>query len=558
MPPEFHVPRKPQLSLTHEYDHNLAGSSRTRHRFAVTAACRGQYNTVDFGCADGGPFAEREEEQRPVIPESIFREYDIRGVVGDEITADTAKWIGMGLGRYFLDHGARTVVVGRDNRPSSPWIRNALVEGLVATGCDVIDIGIAITPMVYWSTHVKGTGAGVMITASHNPSNHNGFKIVCGESTIYGPEIAKVRDYARREMACACTGPHAGQDDRPVEKGKVWHEDISDRYLDMIASKVTLRSVNGSRPLKVAVDCGHGTASRFARALFTKLGCEVYEIFCESCGTFPAHDPDPARAVNMRWLSQAVRESAADVGIGFDGDGDRLGVVDEKGEYVHADRIMVLFWREVLSKHPGTTALIEVKCSQALYDEVSRLGGKPQWCRTGHSLIKARMRELGVPFAGEMSGHMFFADEYYGFDDAFYAAARLLRILSGAEMLTGAQAPNGTTGVRSQRATLSQILETVPKYPSTGETRIPCPDEHKFRVVEDLVRRLKPIHEVVDVDGVRVIFEDGWGLVRASNTQPVLVARCEGETREALRKITTYMESLLREYPQVGEFEWEP
>lgn len=502
-----------------------------------------------------------------MIPESIFREYDIRGVVDGDITADTARWIGMGLGRYFLDHGAHTVVVGRDNRPSSPWIRNALVEGLIATGCDVVDIGIAITPMVYWSTHVKGTGAGVMITASHNPASFNGFKIVCGESTIYGPEIAKIRDYARQEMARACqdqtsysdgAGFHAGQNDWPLERGKVWHEDVSDRYLDMIAGKVTLRNVNGSRALKVAVDCGHGTASLFARALFTKLGCEVYEIFCESCGTFPVHDPDPARAVNMRWLSQAVRESGADLGIGFDGDGDRLGVVDEKGEYVHADRIMVLFWREVLSRHPGTTALIEVKCSQVLYDEVLRLGGKPQWCRTGHSLIKARMRELGVPFAGEMSGHMFFADEYYGFDDAFYAAARLLRILSGAEMLIGAEAPNGTTGVRIQRATLSQILEAVPKYHSTGETRIPCPEDQKFRVVEDLVRRLKPTHEVVDVDGVRVVFEDGWGLVRASNTQPVLVARCEGETREALDRITAYIKGLLREYPEVGEFEWEP
>jgi phosphomannomutase/phosphoglucomutase len=294
----------------------------------------------------------------------------------------------------------------------------------------------------------------------------------------------------------------------------------------------------GPRKLKVAVDCGNGTASLFAKEFLRSLGCEVIPLYCESDGTFPNHHPDPTQSKNVVDLQKVVLEHGCNLGVGYDGDGDRIGVIDNEGNIVWGDRLMVIYWKEILAKHPGADVIVEVKCSQALVDAVVRMGGKPQFYKTGHSLIKAKMREINALFTGEMSGHMFFADEFYGFDDAFYATGRLLRILSNSEQ------------------TLAEMLADIPVYYSTAETRIPCPDEEKFPVIADLTKRFKQTYEVIDIDGARVLFDDGWGLARCSNTQPVIVARCEGKTPEALVRIKAIMYEALRSYPCVGDFEW--
>ncbi|MHB9059687.1 MAG: phosphomannomutase/phosphoglucomutase, partial [Bacillota bacterium] len=302
---------------------------------------------------------------------------------------------------------------------------------------------------------------------------------------------------------------------------------------------VTGRLKLGSRRLKVAVDCGNGTAGYIAQDFLERLGCEVAPLYCDPDPNFPNHHPDPVQPANLRDLIALVRREKCDLGVAFDGDGDRLGVVDEKGNILWGDIIMVLYWREILAKHPGAEALIEVKCSQALFEEVERLGGRPSFYRTGHSLIKARMREIGAPFAGEMSGHMFFADEYYGYDDALYATGRLLRILSNSDL------------------TLSELVADVPRYHSSPETRVDCPDADKFRVVEETRERFRRRYPVIDVDGARVLFPEGWGLIRASNTQPALVLRCEAKTSEALRDIAAALSAELAHHPSVGRLEWD-
>ncbi|BAF58579.1 phosphomannomutase [Pelotomaculum thermopropionicum SI] len=420
------------------------------------------------------------------------------------------------------EHGGSEVIIGRDNRVSSARLRDDLVRGLVAAGCRVVDVGLVVTPMVYFARIHFGIDGAVMITGSHNPPEENGFKISRGAGTIYGEEIQRLR--ALMEKGKFAEG-----------NGAVEERDVAASYLAMLREKIKL----GPRRLKVAVDCGNGTASLFAEQLLEGWGCEVVPLYCEPDGSFPNHQPDPVKTANLADLRKAVLESGADLGVAYDGDADRIGVVDEKGNIVWGDRLMCLYWREILPRFPGAAAIIEVKCSQALVDEVARLGGRPFFYKTGHSLIKAKMKEVGAVFTGEMSGHMFFADEYFGYDDAFYATGRLLRILSGAE------------------EPLSRLLESVPQYYSTAETRVPCADREKFRVVAGLVEHFRQRYEVIDVDGARVLFGDGWGLVRASNTQPVLVARCEAKTQEGLDRICGIMKEALREYPAVGAFEWE-
>jgi len=316
--------------------------------------------------------------------------------------------------------------------------------------------------------------------------------------------------------------------------GTVTAHDAAGAYLGMLAEKIELK-----RGLKVALDCGNGTAGPYAMEFLGRLGCEIVPLYCDSDGRFPHHEPDPVRPANLRDLRRAVLDSGADLGVAFDGDGDRLGVVDEKARIVWGDKLMVLFWREILARHPGAVALIEVKCSDLLVEEVRRLGGVPVFTRTGHSLIKARMRELGALFAGEMSGHMFFADEYYGFDDAFYAAGRLLRLVAAADR------------------PLSEMLSGLPAYYSTPETRIPCPDTAKERVVRGIRDAFAATNEVIDVDGARIVFPDGWGLVRASNTQPAIVARCEARTPEGLERIKAALGEALAAHPEVGPVRWE-
>jgi len=456
-----------------------------------------------------------------VNPE-IFRQYDIRGHAGRDLTSSTAKLLGQAFGTYLQERGAPDVIVGRDNRLSSERLRDDLVDGLMSTGCKVIDIGLVVTPLLYYAGIFCGIAGGVMITGSHNPPDENGFKLVYGEGTLYGDEILRLKEMIHEGKIISGIG---AKEER----------DLTIPYLSMLKEKIKL----GPRKLKIAVDCGNGTAALFAEKILESWGCQVVPLYCQSDGRFPNHHPDPVKTANLEYLRKVVVEQGLDLGVAYDGDADRIGVVDEKGQVIWGDQLMCLYWREILAAYPGAPAIIEVKCSQSLVDEVQRLGGKPFFYKTGHSLIKAKMKEISAVFTGEMSGHMFFADEYYGFDDAFYATGRLLRILSRTEK------------------TLSQLLEGIPKYYSTAETRIPCSDRDKFYVVSRLADKLSRDYGIIDVDGVRVLFDDGWGLVRASNTQPVLVARCEAKTSSGLENICKIMKDALRLYPEVGNFEWE-
>lgn len=459
-----------------------------------------------------------------MVPAGIFREYDIRGVFEQDLTPEVAARVARAFAAYLrrtAPRGDLAVVVGHDNRLSSPALHRAVTDALVESGCQVTDVGLVTTPVFYFARVHLGIDGGVMVTASHNPPEYNGFKLAHEFGTLYGEQIQEVRRLAE-----------AGEFVRG--QGSVRRVDVRPAYRAAVVEKVRL----GPRRLKVVVDCGNGTASTVAPDVLRDLGVEVVPLYCDSDPTFPHHHPDPVDPKNLKDLIRAVREERADVGIGFDGDGDRIGVVDDRGRIVWGDELMILFWREILPKYPGAQAIVEVKCSQALVDEIRRLGGRPFFYRTGHSLIKAKMKEIGAVFTGEMSGHMFFADEWYGFDDAVYAAARLLRILSNTDR------------------PLSELLADVPRYFATPEVRVPCPDDRKFAVVAELVRHFKERYEVVDVDGARVLFPDGWGLVRASNTQPVLVVRAEGTTPEALRRIQRTLEEALARFPEVGPVDW--
>lgn len=456
-----------------------------------------------------------------VINPEIFREYDIRGIADRDLEPRAVRRLGQTLGTYFLQKGKKEAILGRDNRSSSPRIREDLLAGILSTGCNVTDIGIVVTPMFYYSAILYGINSGVMITASHNPPEFNGMKVLLGPSTIYGEEIQHLLKMA--------------QDGQFVSgSGEVITRSPAQAYIDMISSKIRL----GPRKLRVVIDSGNGTASLFACDLFSKLGCDVVPLYCESDPSFPHHFPDPVKPQNLTDLIQKVKETRADLGIAFDGDADRIGVVDDQGNIIWGDKLMALFWREILPRYPGSTAIIEVKCSQALVEEVERLGGRPMFYRTGHSLIKAKMRELGAVFTGEMSGHMFFADEYFGYDDALYAAARLLRILSNTD------------------ESLSSMLATVPAYPATPETRVRCPDAVKFDVVARVKEHFKDRLPVIDVDGARVLFDSGWGLIRASNTGPELVLRAEARTKESLEAIKREMEKALAPMKEVGSIDW--
>ncbi len=473
----------------------------------------------------------------------IFREYDVRGVLGRDLDPGVAARVGWAYGRFLQeqlpDRAGHAVVVGRDNRASSPALWSGLVRGLAAAGCRVVDIGMVVTPIFYFARVHYGLPGGVMITGSHNPPEYNGFKL--GEpgshGTLYGGAIQELGRLARR--APAELDREAAGAGAPGSAARLERRDPVPAYLETIAGRVRL----GPRRIKVVVDAGNGTASPFAPELYRRLGCEVVPLYCDPDPAFPHHFPDPVEPENLRDLIATVRREGADVGLAFDGDADRLGAVDEKGQIVWGDQLMILFWREILPRHPGAPAIVEVKCSQALVDEIVRLGGRPVFYKTGHSLIKAKLKELGAVFTGEMSGHLFFADEYFGYDDALYAGGRLLRLLSNA--------PGGET--------LSSMLATAPRYLATPETRVACPDAAKFRVVDqvrrELVARFGP-ERVVTVDGARVTFPDGWALIRASNTQPVLVVRAEGRDAAALERMKALVAEVLAGYPEVGPIPW--
>jgi phosphomannomutase/phosphoglucomutase len=439
----------------------------------------------------------------------IFREYDIRGIVGQDMNDNDVAMIGRGIGSYLQRHGNTDITVGRDCRPSSDLYSQRLVEGLLSTGCNVIDVGICTTPLLYFSIRHLQQEGGVMVTASHNPPEFNGFKVCSGYDTIYGQEIKEIFRIIQKG-------------DFIRGKGRFDTFDVTGPYKDFIEKNITL-----NRTLRVGVDAGNGTAGEIAVPILKKLGCKVYDLYCKMDGTFPNHEPDPTVLENMQDLIALVKNEALDVGVGFDGDGDRIGVVDEKGNIIFGDQLMVIFAREILSRKPGATFVSEVKCSKTMYDDIEKHGGRAIMWKTGHSLIKKKMKEERAELAGEMSGHMFFADRYFGYDDAIYAMCRLLEILD-------------SSGRR-----VSELLSDIPKTYSTPEIRIPCPDNMKFDIVQKVTEHFRKDYRIIDIDGVRVLFNDGWGLVRASNTQPVLVLRFEAFTKERVNEIRKLFESTI-------------
>jgi len=449
------------------------------------------------------------------LPEHIFRQYDIRGVVGEDLTSAVAEAVGRAYGselRSRLSGEAPRVAVGEDNRPSSPGLAASLVRGLRSAGCSVLELGTVPTPVTYFSEYRFATDGAIQITGSHNPPEYNGIKMTMGKASIHGDGIQRLR---RRILA------------RDLAVGTASLEDVDPlpAYVADVSARFRL-----SRPLKVVVDCGNGTGSVVAPELLEAIGLEVIPLYCESDGTFPNHHPDPTVDEHVQDLIAEVRRHEADAGIGFDGDADRIGVVDDRGRVVRGDILLLLFGLDVLQRSgAGQRLVFDVKCSQVLPEEFARAGGEPLMWKTGHSLIKEKMRETGALIAGELSGHVCFADDYYGFDDALYAAGRL------AVLIADGNRP------------LSRIVGALPAYVSTPELRLEVPEDVKFPLVERAVRYFSDRYDVVAVDGVRVQFGDGWGLIRASNTQPVIVARFEASSAKRLQQIRATMGDWLRQ-----------
>ena len=441
----------------------------------------------------------------------MFREYDIRGIAGKDMNEADVHLIGKGVGTYLRTNGARQINVGRDCRLSSDAYSQQLIAGLQSTGCDVTDIGVCPTPILYYSIQSMAAEGGVMVTASHNPPEYNGFKLCLGLDSIHGEQIQEILGIVNKGTFTE-------------GRGQLKHASVIDEYIDYVLDNIRLPT-----PLRVGVDGGNGTAGPVAVPIMRRLGCEIHDIYCDMDGTFPNHEADPTVLKNMQDLIALVRDKRLDLGIGFDGDGDRIGVVDESGNIIFGDKLMIIYSREILSRKPGSTFISEVKCSQTMYDDIGKNGGRAIMWKTGHSLIKKKMKEENAELAGEMSGHMFFKDRYFGFDDATYAACRLLEILSN-------------SGKR-----LSQLLADVPVTHTTPEIRVECPDSIKFDLVKQITDHFRQQYQVIDIDGVRVLFEDGWGLVRASNTQPALVLRFEALSESRLQEIRDMVESTLEE-----------
>ena len=441
------------------------------------------------------------------INSSIFREYDIRGIAGRDLSPALAERIGYAYASLLRDRSGRplqgqSVSVGRDCRLTSDAYAEALIRALVSCGLRVLDLGVCPTPLTYFSIFNQSLDGGIMVTGSHNPADYNGFKISLGQSTLHGADIQELRRRVEES-----TRPEPAH-------GLVEAFDVIPRYQDHLGG-----SARPLRRLRIAIDAGNGTASTVAPALFSRLGAEVHELYCSLDGRFPNHHPDPTVPANLADLVRLVREVRADFGVAFDGDSDRIGLVDESGKIIFGDELMVLLSRDVLKDRPGATIISEVKSSNRLYDDIAKRGGKPIMWKTGHSLIKSKMKETGAALAGEMSGHIFFADRYFGFDDAIYAALRVFEIAS------------------AHSGRISDLLADLPRSVSTPEIRIDCEEEKKFALVSQAKAILSPGRKVTDIDGIRVDFGDGWGLIRASNTQPVLVLRFEAGDAPRLEEI---------------------
>lgn len=444
--------------------------------------------------------------------EQIFREYDIRGIVGRDLTAETVTTIARAIGTYFKTGGATRVALGRDARESSPVFRDVFVKELNGCGLDVLDVGMIPTPVLYFAAFNKPVDAAVMITGSHNPSDYNGFKLLLNKHSLHGTHIQEIKHIALKgEFASG--------------EGAAEVYDITTEYMDYIADNIKL----GSRKLKIVVDSGNGIGGIVGVPLYKRMGFDVVELFTEPDSDFPNHHPDPTVLENLQHAIAAVKENNADLAICFDGDADRIGVVDETGGVLWGDELMVILSRALLKEEAGATIIADVKCSQRLFDDIEAKGGKAVMWKAGHSLIKAKMKETNAALAGEMSGHVFYKQRWFGFDDAIYTGARLLEILTNDER------------------TVSQYLSDLPHVVSTPELRTEVPEERKFEIVRLLTAAFKQTHEVIDIDGARVLFDKGWGLVRASNTQPVLVSRYEALDEESLREIQNTIETKLRE-----------
>jgi len=467
----------------------------------------------------------------PFNPE-IFREYDIRGIADRDLADPVIEMLGSSFAEYLRPSSIATVAIGYDARLSSIRLRDALIRGLTASGLDVIDLGLCPTPALYFSLHHLKPGAGIMITGSHNPAEFNGFKLCVGKDTIYGGEIQKLRGIMGSMQKSGVAGTGSGV------RGKSLKHPIIPDYAGYLKG---LFRRSSDVPLKVVLDSGNGTAGLAAPDVIRAMGCEVIELFSEPDGRFPNHHPDPTVPKNLETLISTMKKERADLGIAFDGDADRIGVVDEQGTVLWGDQLMVMLSRDILLSHPGATFVSEVKCSQTMYDDIRSRGGKAIMWKTGHSLIKAKMKEAGAVLAGEMSGHIFFADRYFGYDDAIYAACRVAELLKKTRQQTGS------------KVALSALIADLPRTFNTPEIRFDCPDSLKFKVVDrvrDLYSRPDavdlPVREVITVDGVRAVFQKGWGLIRASNTQPVLVMRFEAVDETSLRSIRAFMEEQVR------------
>ena len=452
----------------------------------------------------------------------LFRQYDIRGHVGVDLTPEVAHRVALGTAAYWRRHGQGTAVVGRDCRISSPELAAAFVEGLLDGGVErIIDLGMVPTPFVYFARHHLDVGPAVVITGSHNPPQMNGFKLALGPGTLYGPEI--------QEVAALCRTAQAG-----ARVGRVERLDIFPAYRERMRELFP----DGFSGLEVVADAGNGAAGPYAPAVLKGLGLKVHEMYCEPDGTFPNHHPDPLQPKNMRALQAEVLRVGAQLGFAFDGDMDRLGAVDEQGKVRAVDELLILYWRDIFPRYPDRPTLVEVKCSERLADDLRRMGAKPEWTPTGHSLIKAAMRKVGAAFAGELSGHIFFADRFTGDDDALYAGLRLAEIVA-----------------RSGRS-LSDLLSDLPPAFATPETRVACPEERKTAVSDAVREHFRGRYDLVTVDGVRVLLDGAWVLLRPSNTEPALVLRAEGRSEAALAAAKAAMEAALAAHPEVSRPDW--
>jgi phosphomannomutase/phosphoglucomutase len=448
-----------------------------------------------------------------MINPHIFREYDIRGVVDVDLSDEVVYQLAQGFGTYLRQQQLKKISLGGDVRLSTERFRGILLKGFRQVGIDVIDIGIVPTPVQYYSMYNLPVDGGLMITGSHNPPEYNGFKLTVQNAPVYGAEIQKIRQII--EAGKFASG-----------QGAVEKTNLIPAYIEHIKKDIHIKT-----KLKVVLDSGNGAAALVAHRLFKELGVETVDLFDTPDGHFPNHHPDPTVLEYLHDLIESVRHNRADLGIGYDGDGDRLGVIDERGQVIWGDRLLIIFGRDIIRQQPGAKVIFEVKCSQALPEMIEKIGGQPIMWKTGHSLLKEKMKETGAPLAGEMSGHLFFADRYYGYDDAIYASARLVELLS------------------HSRKPLSALLSDVPQYFSTPEIRVnTVDDEEKFKIAQQAKDYFSTRYDVIDLDGVRILFGDGWGLVRASNTQPVLVLRFEARSPQRLEEIKNMVIVKLKEF----------